>query len=290
MTKKVRKAVIPAAGYGTRFLPVTKASPKEMLPIVDKPVIQYVVEEAVHAGIEEIIFITSSNKRALEDHFDYNFELEERLRRSGKEEQFKQIRDISDMARFVYVRQKEARGNGHAVLVARDLIGDEPFLVLWGDEFVSAEPERATQLVTAYQETHHSVITVIETNDPADTEKYGYIDSVPENGLERVKGLIEKPGRKAAPSNLASIGGYVFTPRILSILERLPEHNGEIWLADAIAELARQEPVYAKKLTDATYYDSGSKFGFIKANIDFGLKHPETKTQLLEYIQQLRDA
>jgi len=287
---RVRKAVIPAAGYGTRFLPVTKASPKEMLPIVDKPVIQYVVEEAVEAGIEEIIFITSSNKRALEDHFDYNFELEEQLRRSGKDKELKEIRSISDMARFVYVRQKEAKGNGHAVLMAKDLIGDEPFLVLWGDEFLSCNPGRSNQLVDAYQKTQASVITVIKTTDPADTNKYGYIEAQKINGLYKIKHLIEKPGPEKAPSNLASIGGYVFTPTIMSILENLPEKNGEIWLADAIDRLAQTEPVYACELVDASYYDSGSKFGFIKANIDFGLKHPETKQALLEYLTQKRDA
>lgn len=286
---RVRKAVIPAAGYGTRFLPFTKASPKEMLPIVDKPVIQYVVEEAVAAGIEEVIFITSSNKRTLEDHFDYNFELEEKLKRAGKLEAYEQIRAISDQARFVYLRQKEPRGNGHAVLVAKDLVGDEPFLVLWGDEFVTATPPRATQLVTAFQEKNAPVITVIRTDNPEDTTKYGFIEPEGDNGLYKVKSLVEKPGVGQAPSNLASIGGYVLTPEIFPILESLPERNHEIWLPEAIGALARERDVYARELKDAVFYDSGSKFGFIKANLDFGLRHPETKAALREYLRQWQD-
>lgn len=290
MPRKIRKAVIPAAGYGTRFLPVTKASPKEMLPIVDKPVVQYVVEEAVAAGIEEVIFITSSNKRTLEDHFDYNFELEEKLKGSGKAHLYDEIRRISDMARFVYIRQKEARGNGHAVLMAKDLIGDEPFLVLWGDEFVSCDPSRSAQLVEAFHKTGSSVIAAFETADAADTKKYGYVDGEQENDLVRVRQLIEKPGPDKAPSNLAVVGGYVFNPTIFPVLESLPERHGEKWLADAVHQLAQTEPVFARVLENATYYDSGSKFGFIKANIDYGLKHPETKEPLLEYLRQLRDA
>lgn len=290
MAKKVRKAVIPAAGYGTRFLPVTKASPKEMLPIVDKPVIQYVVEEAVSAGIEEIIFITSSNKRALEDHFDYNFELEEKLKDKGKNEQLRSIREICDMAKFVYVRQKEARGNGHAVLMARELVDDEPFLVLWGDEFLSVDPPRSVQLIKAFEQKEAPIITVIKTDDPRDTEKYGFIDYEDEDGLKRVKRLIEKPGVDRAPSNLGSIGGYVLTADIFPIIEALPEHLGEIWLPEAINEYAKKKPVYAKELVGATYYDSGSKFGFIRANLDLALKHPETKEELLAYLKQLRDA
>jgi UTP--glucose-1-phosphate uridylyltransferase len=253
-------------------------------------VVQYVVEEAVEAGIEEIIFITSSNKRALEDHFDYNFELEYRLKESGKEEQYQQIRAISDMARFVYVRQKEQKGTGHAILTAKDLIGDEPFLVLWGDEFLVSQPSRSQQLVKAFQEKNAPIITVIKTDDPDDTNKYGYIKADKDNGLLKVLALIEKPGPEKVPSNLASVGGFILTPDIFPIIEKLPAKNGEIWLADAINQLCQQRPVFAQELVDATYYDSGSKFGFIKANIDFGLKHPETREPLLEYIKQLRDA
>lgn len=290
MTGKVRKAIIPAAGYGTRFLPATKASPKEMLPIVDKPVIQYIVEEAVSAGIEEIIFVTSSNKRALEDHFDYNFELEQRLQASGKTEQYDEIRRISDQAKFIYVRQKEPKGNGHAVLTARELIGDEPFLVLWGDEFMDATPPRSVQLVEAYQQKQAPVIAVIKTTDPEDTKKYAYIEGQGDNGLTLIKSLIEKPGLDQAPSDLASIGGYILTPEIFPILQNLPPNKGEVVLADGLNILAKQTALYAQEIKSATFYDSGSKFGFIKANIDFGLKHPQTRDELLAYLGQLRDA
>lgn len=290
MAKRVRKAVIPAAGYGTRFLPVTKSSPKEMLPVVDKPVIQYVVEEAVAAGIEEIIFITSSNKRALEDHFDYNFELEEKLKASGKIEQYNQIRAISDMARFVYVRQKEARGTGHALLMAKDLLGDEPFLVLWGDEFVTADPVRAVQLVELFNEKQAPVLSVIHTTDPADGARYGFVEATKANGDLKVERLIEKPGAGKASSPYASIGGMILTPEIFPFIENLPPKNNEIYLADAIDLMAKEQPVYARELVGATYYDSGSKFGFIKANIDFGLQHPETKEELLAYLKELGNA
>ena len=242
MSQKVKKAIIPAAGYGTRFLPFTKSSPKEMLPIVDKPVIQYVVEEAVEAGIEEIIFITSSNKRTLEDHFDYNLELEQRLKESGKTDLLKQIRDISDAARFVYVRQKEQKGNGHAILMAKNLVDGEPFLVLWGDEFIKASPNRSKQLVDMHEKWNAPVLTVIETNNPDDTEKYGYIkgDKL-EDGIFKVEGLVEKPGKNNAPSNLASIGGFILNEDIFPILENIkPGKGGEIVLAEAVNELVKQ--------------------------------------------------
>lgn len=290
MTQKVRKAVIPAAGYGTRFLPATKATPKEMLPVVDKPIIQYVVEGAVEAGIEEIIFVTSSNKRPLEDHFDYNFELEEKLKRAGKDELYNLIRSISDMARFVYVRQKEARGTGHAVMAAKDLIGDEPFLVLYGDEFMTATPGAATQMVELFNQVQSPIVTVMENDNPEDASKYGYVKASAENGHQRVTQVVEKPGPENRPSNLACVGGYVLTPAIFSYIEGLPQTKPEIYLSEAFNSLATEKSAYACVLHDATYYDSGSKFGFIKANIDLGLKHPETKEPLLEYLQSLRDA
>jgi len=288
--KKVRKAVIPAAGYGTRFLPATKSSPKEMMPIVDKPIIQYVVEGLVEAGIEQVIFITSSNKRALEDYFDYNFELEEKLKRSGKTEQYELIRQVSDMAQFVYVRQKEARGTAHAVNAAKDLIGDEPFLVFYGDDFILSTPSAATQMIRAYEQTASPIVAVMKTDNPADTLKYGYVKGHEEEGRYRVETVIEKPGPEKAPSNLACIGGYVLTPDIFPIIADLPEKNGEFYLSEASNVLAQQKPYYACELTNFTYYDAGSKFGYIKANIDLGLKHPETREALLAYIKQLRDA
>lgn len=290
MANRVRKAVIPAAGYGTRFLPATKASPKEMMPIVDKPIIQYVVEEAVSAGIEEIVFVTSSNKRSLEDHFDYNFELEEQLRRSGKTEQLQAIRHVSDMARFVYVRQKEARGNGHAVLQAKDLVGDEPFLVLWGDDFLVSTPSRSAQLIQSYQEKQAAVLALFNAPSDDDKRKYGYIDGTEEGGYWRIKAMVEKPGPDRAPSDLANVGGFILTAEIFPILENMPADQGEIVLANAINILAQTRPVFGREIERPTYYDSGSKFGFIKANIDYGLKHPETRDQLLAYLKELRDA
>lgn len=291
MTGKVRKAVIPAAGYGTRFLPVTKSSPKEMMPIIDKPIIQHVVEGAVEAGVEEIIFVTSSNKRALEDYFDYNFELEEKLKRSGKMEQFQAIRAISDMARFVYVRQKEARGTAHAVMTAKDLIGDEPFLVLYGDEFIAATPSAPKQMVETFEKAGGPVVSVMFTDKPEDTTKYGYAKYQEDSrGFKKIETVMEKPGPQQVPSHWACAGGYILTPEIFSIIADLPEHNGEFYLSEAFNILAQRTPVFAHELTDSTYYDTGSKFGYLKANIDFGLQHPETRDLLLAYLKNLRDA
>jgi UTP--glucose-1-phosphate uridylyltransferase len=290
MSKRVRKAIIPAAGYGTRFLPATKSSPKEMMPIVDKPIIQYVVEGAVEAGIEEIIFITSSNKRALEDHFDYNFELEERLKRAGKTEEYDLIRRVSDMAKFIYIRQKEARGTAHAVLSAKEVIGDEPFLVLYGDEFITATPSAAAQMVGLYNEAGGPVVSAIHTDDPADTYRYGYVKTSQENNYQKVEALVEKPGPENAPSKLACVGGYVLTPDIFPIISELPEKNNELYLPEAFSILAQKRSAYVNELKGAQYYDTGSKFGFIKANIDLGLEHSEVRESLLAYLNDLRDA
>jgi UTP--glucose-1-phosphate uridylyltransferase len=274
---RVRKAVIPAAGYGTRFLPVTKAVPKEMLPIVDRPVIQYVVEEAVASGIDQICIVTSSSKFSLEEYFNYNYELEYRLQAAGKKKEYEEIRRVADQAAFYYVRQKEQIGNGHAVLCAREFIGDEPFAVLWGDDFVYAEPPRARQLLDVYEKHGGSVITVFQSHNPDDTRKYGIVRGQPvEPGVTRVEGVIEKPGPEKAPSNLASIGGYIFTPGILPILESLaPAQGGEIWLVDAINQLAQQEPVFASEYKNGRYYDCGNKLEWLKANIEFALRRPD---------------
>lgn len=287
--KKIRKAVIPVAGYGTRFLPATKAMPKEMLTIVDKPVIQYVVEEAIEAGIEEIIFITSSNKRALEDHFDSNFELEERLRRSGKEKELKQIIEISNLARFVYIRQKVQRGSADAILTAKSLVGDEPFLVLLGDEFVSSTPGRAKQLIDIYHKSDSPVITVMESQSEADTFKYGFISAREENGMLRVLDVVEKPGPEKVPSKYAVIGGYIFEPEVFKIFEELPQDtNGETSFADGLLQFCQSRPVHAHLMRDFQYYDAGSKSGFLKANVDFGLTHPDTKEELRDYLRKLQ--
>jgi UTP--glucose-1-phosphate uridylyltransferase len=284
--QRVRKAVIPAAGYGTRFLPVTKAVPKEMLPIVDRPVIQYVVEEAVASGIEQICIVTSASKFSLEEYFNYNYELESRLKTAGKLKEFEEIRRVADQASFYYVRQKEQLGNGHAVLCAREFIGDEPFAVLWGDDFVSAEPPRARQLLDVYERHGGSVITVFQSTNPEDTKKYGIVQGRQvEPGVTRVESVVEKPGSEKAPSNLASIGGYIFTPAILPILEKLaPAQGGEIWLVDAINQLAQQAPVFACEYRHGRYYDCGNKLEWLKANIEFALRRPELADGLREYL------
>jgi len=291
MGRPVRKAIVLAAGYGTRFLPFTKVSPKEMLPVVDKPVIQYVVEEAVAAGVKEIFFVTSSNKRALEDHFDYNFELEEKLKDAGKQEEYDKIRQISDQAQFVYLRQKEPKGTGHAVLRSRDLVGNEPFMVLWGDEFIAAKPGWLCQLMATYQKVNQPVLTALENPDPVNgPDRYGFLETKKEGNQLRVTGLVEKPGEDSLPSNLISVSGFILNPDIFPIIENLEPVNGELILAKAIDQLARKRPLFACRLRQASYFDLGSKAGFIQANIAFGLQHPETRPALLEYLSKLRHA
>ena len=289
MSKKVRKAVIPAAGFGTRFLPATKAMPKEMLPIVDKPIVQYVVEQAVSAGIEEIIIVTGWHKRAIEDHFDRHFELEARLEKDGKVELLEQVRKISELANFVYVRQKEALGNGHAVLVAREVVGDEPFLVMWGDEFFKAQPSAPIQLVEAYEKYNAPVIAGIRIAKE-DLSKYGIADVSPiADNVFKINKIVEKPNAQEAPSDLATHGSYLFTPDIFEILEKLkPGKNGEIWIADAIDQLIDRRDVYAVELKNAKYYDCGNKFAYLKTVVDHGLEHPDINGDFRVYLKSLR--
>ncbi len=284
---KIRKMVIPAAGFGTRFLPATKAQPKEMLPIVDKPIIQYIVEEAVGAGIEEVILITGSNKRPIEDHFDYNFELEERLKQAGKMEMYHEIRRISDMAKFVYVRQKEQLGNGHAVLQAAEVVGDEPFLVVWGDEFVYAEPGWIKQLLDSFAEYHGSIISVLPQESPEDAERYGFVKGIRvTDQVTKVEAVIEKPGLGQEPSKLRAIGGYVLSPTIFELLrQQKPGKAGEIWLPEAINALAQHEAVYARRINNGTYYDCGNKLGYLKANVEFALRDPDVEAAFSRYLK-----
>lgn len=286
--KKVRKAVIPAAGWGTRFLPATKAQPKEMLPIVDKPIIQYVVEEAVASGIEDIIIVTGWHKRSVEDHFDYPYELERRLLESGKEELAAEVRRIAEMARFIYVRQKGTYGNGTPVLNAEHLIGDEPFAVLWGDEFITAAPPRLKQLIDLHDELNGSAISAVRVL-PEETHRYGIARIAPvRERVFKIEEIVEKPEAGRAPSTLATHGAYVLTPSIFPILHnQKPGRGGEIWLPEAINTLAKRESVYALELADATYYDCGSKLGWLKANIAFGLQHAETAEGLRRYLAAL---
>ncbi len=286
--KKVRKAVIPAAGFGTRFLPATKAMPKEMLPIVDKPVIQYVVEQCAAAGIEQVVIVTGWHKRSIEDHFDKHFELEARLEKDGKLELLEEIRRISDLTNFVYVRQKEALGNGHAVLTAKDVIGNEPFLVMWGDEFFEADPPAVSQLMEVYEQHGSSVIAGVRI-PKAEISKYGIADISPvESNVFKIKRIVEKPGKDEAPSDLATHGNYLFTPEIFEILENVkPSKGGEIWLIDAINELVTRQDVYGVELKNAKYYDCGSKASYLKAMVDYGLKHDDTKEELSKYLKDV---
>lgn len=291
--KPVRKAVIPAAGYGTRFLPATKSLPKEMLPVVDKPVIQYIVEEAVASGIQDIILITGWNKRAIEDHFDYNFELEHLLIKNGKQGVYQQLRDISDMARFVFVRQKTQLGNGHAVLCARPIIEeDEPFVVLWGDDFIDADPPRVQQLLGVHARYQSSVLSVVRSDNPEDADRYGFVvgDEI-EPGLVRVRRIVEKPGAGNAPSDLAMVSGCVLNPGILDSLEQAPPgKGGEIWLVDAINHLLGRQEVYACVIRNGRYYDCGNKLEYLKANLDFALRREDLAPGLMDYLRELVSA
>jgi len=270
-------------------LPATKASPKEMLPIVDKPIIQYVVEQAVEAGIEQVIIVTGWHKRAIEDHFDRHLELEARLKADGKEELMEEIKNISNLADFVYVRQKEPLGNGHAVLVARDVVGDEPFLVMWGDEFFRANPPAVKQLIKAYEELDAPVIAGVRIAK-GDLSKYGIADvEAVRDNIFKIREIVEKPKPDEAPSDLATHGNYIFTPDIFEILAKLkPSRSGEIWIADAIDELIKKRDVYAVELKDAKYYDCGSKLSYLKAVVDLGLAHSKIKSEFREYLKSLK--
>ena len=285
--KKVKKAVIPVAGLGTRFLPATKAQPKEMLSIVDKPIIQYIVEEAVAAGIEEIIFVTSSTKRAIEDHFDRNFELEYRLRQKNKKDDLTDILRISDMARFVYVRQKTPLGLGHAVYVAKNLIGDEPFAVLLGDDVIDSKTPAIKQLIDVYNKYNDIVVGVTKV-PKKETYKYGIVDPISINGTtSEIKRIVEKPAPGKAPSNLAVTGRYILTPDILDILAKGKKGaGGEIQLTDALAQHVKKKAGYACNYT-GTYYDCGNKLEFIKAIVNYGLKRKGFKTQLKRYLKKV---
>jgi len=287
---RVRKAVFPAAGWGTRFLPATKAQPKEMLPLVDKPVIQYAVEEAVEAGIEQVIIVTSSQKRAIEDHFDISVELEQLLESRGDIEMLRQIRAISDLAQVAYVRQKEQLGLGHAVLVAKELVGHEPFAVILSDDVIIGERPCIGQLLSAYQETHCSVVAVTEV-PPSETSRYGIIgaDRIGdgESRLYKVNEIVEKPKPESAPSNLAVIGRYVLTPKIFDKLEQTPRGaGGEIQLTDAIQALMQEQDVYGYAFEGARY-DAGTTMGWLKASVELALGRPDTGAEFRQYLRHL---
>jgi UTP--glucose-1-phosphate uridylyltransferase len=292
MIPKVRKAVFPAAGLGTRFLPATKSSPKEMLPLVDKPIIQYGVEEALHSGIQNMIIVTGRGKSAIEDHFDVSFELEHTLESKGKKEMLASVRAISDMIDVSYVRQKEALGLGHAVLRSKELVGNEPFAVVLADDVIDSEVPCIRQLVDVYEFYGASVLALMEV--PKDRiSAYGVVDAepVPHNGaqdrLYRIRNLVEKPKAEDAPSNLAIIGRYILTPEIFSSIEATgPGAIGEIQLTDGLKHLLRNRPIYGFKF-DGTRYDAGDKLGFLKATVEFALKRPDLGGPFREYLKGL---
>lgn len=285
MIKPVRKAVIPAAGLGTRFLPATKATPKEMLPIVDKPTIQYIVEEALAAGIEDILVITCRSKRAIEDHFDRSIELEMNLKEHGKEKELEVVRKISDI-RIHYIRQKEPRGLGHAILCAQQFIGDEPFAVLLGDDVVDAKVPALKQLIDVYEKTGSSVLGVQEV--PLEkVSSYGIVAShaTDEPRTFTVSDMVEKPAVEDAPSRLAVLGRYVINPEIFAILEKTePGRGGEIQLTDALKVLAEQQTMYAYNF-EGRRYDVGDKQGFLEATVEMALKRPDLRDKFLTYLQ-----
>ena len=285
--KKVRKAIIPAAGLGTRFLPATKAMPKEMLPIVDKPTIQYIVEEAIKSGIEDIIIVTGKTKRSIEDHFDNAFELEQNLLEKKKYELLEKVQASSKMVDIHYIRQKEPRGLGHAVWCARKFIGDEPFAVLLGDDIVQAEKPCLRQLMDEYDKTLSSVIGV-QTVPEDETHRYGIIDPLEQEGRRyQVRNFVEKPAAGTAPSNLAIMGRYVLTPEIFMFLEQ--QHvgaGGEIQLTDAIQNLNEIQRVFAYDF-EGKRYDVGEKLGFVQTTIEMALQHPELRDDMVPMMQRI---
>lgn len=283
----IKKAVIPAAGLGTRFLPATKAQPKEMLPIVDKPTIQYIIEEAVQSGITDIIIVTGKNKRAIEDHFDKSIELEMLLQMKGQNDLLKLVENISNMVDIHYVRQKEPLGLGHAVLCAKTFIGDEPFAVLLGDDIVDSQVPALKQLMERYNKVRTSIIGCKEVL-PSDVSKYGIVNFQERyEDLFLVRNLVEKPKVKDAPSTQAIIGRYILSPAIFEILETVqPDRKGEIQLTEALDLLLEKEPLYSY-IIEGNRYDVGDKFGFLQASLDFAMKRPELRDQLITYLRQL---
>lgn len=285
--KRVRKAIIPAAGLGTRFLPATKAMPKEMLPIVDKPTIQYIVEEAVASGIEDIIIVTGKGKRAIEDHFDFAMELEQNLLEKEKYDLLDKVRYSSSLADIHYIRQKEPKGLGHAVWCARNFIGDEPFAVLLGDDIVQSETPCLRQLINQYEDTFSSVIGVQTVHD-FETHRYGIIEPSTQEGRRyQVNTFVEKPKQGTAPSNLAIMGRYILTPEIFMFLEHQEQGTGgEIQLTDAIQKLNQIQRVFAYNF-EGIRYDVGEKFGFVKTTIEFALQHEDLHDDMLNYLRNL---
>jgi len=287
MQKKVKKAIIAVAGFGTRFLPATKAQPKEMLPIIDKPIIQYIVEDAVKSGIEDIILVTNYNKRSIEDHFGISKELELHLEEQGKKEFLKQIREIPNLANFIFIRQKSGYGNGSPVIDAKHIIGDEPFAVLWGDDlFLNDEKPQLKQLLDAYYEYNIPIITAMDIDDEG-TKKYGVIEGEEiKEGIIKVNKLIEKPGPENTKSRIGSLGGYILTPEIFEILENTPlDSKNELCLTDALNVYCQKNDVYAKKI-EGEYKDAGNPISWLKTNVDYALRREDIKEEFKKYLIQ----
>ena len=288
MEKKIRKAIIPAAGLGTRFLPATKAQPKEMLPIVDKPTLQYIIEECVQSGIEEILIITGRNKKSIEDHFDRSVELEMELEKAGKQEMLEMVREISDMVNVHFIRQKQPRGLGHAIFCAKTFVGDEPFAVLLGDDVVYNDKKPCLkQLIDCYGEYKTSVLGV-QTVDPQDVNKYGIVGGLHiEDRVYKVKELVEKPSVEEAPSNVAILGRYIITPKIFEILENTaPGKGNEIQLTDALLKLIEHEAMYAYDF-EGRRYDVGDKLGFLEATVEYALRKEDLRDGFIEYLKTI---
>lgn len=278
----LKKAVLPAAGLGTRFLPATKASPKEMLPIVDKPLIQYAVEEAVRCEIEEFIIITGKHKRAIEDHFDNAYELEEKLKTSGKKKLLEEVNKLNKI-NFAYIRQRAALGLGHAVLCAKPFVGDEPFAVILSDDLIDPSCNLLEEMIRVYYEKKCSVIALDEV-PLSDVNRYGIIEGDLNNGVYRIKDLVEKPEPAKSPSNLAILGRYILTPEIFSILEKQkPGAGGEIQLTDALSKMAKKTPLYGYPIKGKRY-DAGDKLGYLKATVDFALSNGELSQRFKDYL------
>ncbi|MBI4039009.1 UTP--glucose-1-phosphate uridylyltransferase [Candidatus Daviesbacteria bacterium] len=291
MSKKITKALIPAAGFGTRFLPQTKAMPKEMLPIVDKPVIQYVVEEVVASGIDNIIIVTGATKRAIEDHFDApNEDLVQNLINGKKAQVLNKIKRISDMANFIYIRQKGLYGNGTPVLCGEAVIEDEPFAVVWGDEFIYANPPRLSQMINVFEKYGGMVISGVKIEKRQDLSRYGIADlEKVEGNVYKIKQIVEKPDPDSAPSDIATHGAYILPPEIFAALKKLtPGQGGEIWLVDAINLLKKEGiPLYAVVVENGKYYDTGNKLEYLKTVVELAQTHPEIGKEFTNYLKGL---
>lgn len=289
---KIQKVVIPAAGWGTRFLPATKAMPKEMLPVVDKPVIQYVVEEAVSSGIKDVIIITGWHKRAIEDHFDRSLELEKHLKRQGKEQALAEIKRIAQLANFIYIRQKgEGYGNAIPILAAQPAIDNKPFAVMWGDEFIMAKPPRLAQMIKAHEKHGGVMISTVRIKEKDQLSRYGIADiKKVDKNVFKIKKIVEKPHPSKAPSDLAAVGAYILPPEIFDVIKNLkPTKGGEVWLSDAINELIKKKfPVYACEIKNAKYYDTGNKLEYLKTVTEFALSRPEFSKLFKKYLKGLK--